>query len=212
MEPVWFMPKTCFRLVLFIFKSGPVFWYFASVLLSLKKLIFGGFSVPHEHPWMAQALTWILTWAWCLNSWLLILEGLIQSFPSSVSSGFPPISQPCVQECIASLGSFCADQSKWCFSLVVLIKILLPHPVGAWSRSWLNIVIFQNGLCSGVLISLWALLSQILVCLWREWYTFSIPDSLIMIVIQRHGLTFNFFQKQALWKRLPDYIVSSLKM
>lgn len=37
--------KTCFRLVLFIFKSGPVFWYFASVLLSLKKLIFGGFSV-----------------------------------------------------------------------------------------------------------------------------------------------------------------------
>lgn len=36
--------KTFFRLVLF-FKSGPVFWYFASVLLSLKKLIFGRFSV-----------------------------------------------------------------------------------------------------------------------------------------------------------------------
>ena len=36
--------KTWFRLILF-FKSGPDFWYFASVVLSLKEVIFGGFSV-----------------------------------------------------------------------------------------------------------------------------------------------------------------------
>lgn len=87
-----------------------------------------------------------------------------------------------LQECFTPLVVSSGQPIRVIFLSAVLIKSLLPHPVGARSRSWLIIGIFQMAffvLC--VDRSVFVSFAYTDFSLFTEWYAFSIPESFLLL-------------------------------